>query len=188
MRKVDKKIAIRKITFSALFLALALIVSVLENMIPPLIPVLPYAKIGLCNIVLLMCFLLVGVWEGYIVLVIKCILAAVFAGNMGMLIWSLPAALISYTVMVGLYYAKIFSTTGISVAGGLIHNMVQMFVGAIVVGASILTFMPYMMLAGGIAGLITGILCHVLVETLKDKINPPIPVEQEDEVQENIES
>ena len=114
MRKVDKKIAIRKITFSALFLALALIVSVLENMIPPLIPMLPYAKIGLCNIVLLMCFLLVGVWEGYIVLVIKCVLAAVFAGNMGMLIWSLPAALISYTVMVALYYAKIFSTTGFS--------------------------------------------------------------------------
>ena len=45
-----------------------------------------------------------------------------------------------------------------------------------------------MMLAGGIAGLITGILCHVLVETLKDKINPPALVEQEDEIQENIES
>ena len=90
--------------------------------------------------------------------------------------------------MVGLYYARIFSTIAISVAGGLIHNMVQMFVGAIVVGTSILTFMPYMMLAGGIAGLITGILCHVLVETLKDKINLPAPVEQEDEIQENIES
>lgn len=188
MRKVDKKIAIRKITFSALFLALALIVSVLENMIPPLVPMLPYAKIGLCNIVLLMCFLLVGVWEGYIVLVIKCILAAVFAGNMGMLIWSLPSALISYSVMVGLYYARIFSTTAISVAGGLFHNMVQMFIGAIVVGTSILTFMPYMMLAGGIAGLITGILCHILVEVLKDKINPPALVEQEDEIQETIES
>ncbi len=172
MKKVDRKTAIRKLTFSALFLALALIVSVLENMLPPLVPIMPYAKIGLSNIILLMCFLLVGIWEGYIVLIIKCILASVFAANMGSLMWSLPAALVAYSVMVGLYYCKIFSTTAISIAGGVIHNVVQMLVAWIIVGKGVMTFLPYMIIAGALAGLVTGIICHFIVETLKEKVNP----------------
>ena len=52
----------RRLALSGLFLALALIVSLIENLIPPIVPALPYAKLGLGNVVLLACFLLVGVW------------------------------------------------------------------------------------------------------------------------------
>ena len=59
----------KKVAIAGLFLALALIVSLIESYLPPIIPVLPYAKIGLGNVVLLACFLCLGVWEGYVVLV-----------------------------------------------------------------------------------------------------------------------
>lgn len=158
---------IRRIAASGIMLAFALILSIVESLLPPIIPALPYAKIGLTNIVLLACFLLVGVWEGYVVLILKCLLAAVYAGNMAMLIWSLPSAFVAYTVMVLLAKTKIFSTTGLSIAGGMLHNFTQILVATIVVGTSVFFYLPYMLLAGGLAGLATGIVCHFAVATIK---------------------
>ncbi len=171
-------------------LALALIVSLIESYIPPIIPMLPYAKIGLCNVVLLACFLLVGVGEGYIVLVLKCLLAAVYAGSFSTLIWSLPSALVAYTVMVLLHKTKLFSTTGLSVAGGMIHNFVQILVATIVIGTSVFYYLPYMLLAGGIAGLVTGIVCHFAVEGLNRKINPSkenVALEEDEDLDDKTE-
>ena len=118
----------KRIALSGLFLALALIVSLIENLIPPVIPALPYAKLGLGNVVLLACFLLVGVGEGCVVLVLKCFFAALFSGNLSALIWSLPAAAVAYAAMVILSRTRLFSVTGLSVAGGMLHNMTQILV------------------------------------------------------------
>lgn len=158
-----KKNVSRRVALSGLFLALALIVSLIENLIPPLIPALPYAKLGLGNVVLLACFLLVGVGEGCVVLTLKCLFAALFSGNISMLIWSLPAAAAAYVVMVVLSRTKLFSVTGLSVAGGMVHNTVQILVSMAVVGRAVVAYLPYMVLAGGIAGLVTGVICHFVV-------------------------
>lgn len=175
------KTSTKKIALSGIMLALALIVSLIENYIPPIVPALPYAKIGLGNVVLLACFLLVGTFEGYVVLILKCLLSAVFAGNFSMLIWSLPSALVAYTVMVLLYKTKIFSTVGLSVAGGMFHNFTQILVATIVVGTSVFFYLPYMLLAGGIAGFVTGIVCHFAVVGLKPKISLPEKEQNETE-------
>ena len=115
--KKPSKFTTRRVALCGLFLALALIVSLIESYIPPIIPALPYAKIGLGNVVLLACFLLLGVWEGYIVLVLRCVLSAVFAANTASLIWSLPSALVAYTLMVLLSKTRLFSTCGLSIVG-----------------------------------------------------------------------
>ncbi len=171
MRKIDKKLLTRKLTMSGLFLALALIVSVLEGMLPPIIPMLPYAKIGFGNVILLASFLLIGVWEGYIILILRCVFNAIFAGNFSMLLWSLPAAIVAYTIMVLLTKCKIFSITGVSIAGGMVHNFIQMCVAAILVGANVFAYLPYMLLAGGLAGLVTGIICYFITK-IATRLNP----------------
>lgn len=161
----------KRVALCGLFLALALIVSLVESFIPPIIPALPYAKIGLGNVVLLACFLLLGVWEGYIVLVLRCLLNAVFAANMASLIWSLPSALVAYTIMVILYKTRIFSICGLSVAGGITHNLVQICVASAVVSSGVFAYLPYMMLAGALAGFVTGVLCHFVVTALKGRFD-----------------
>lgn len=166
-----KNVNAKRVALSGIMLALALIVALLESMIPPIVPMLPYAKLGLTNVVLLACFLLVGMWEGYVVLVIKCVLSAVYAGNMAMLLWSLPSALVAYTAMVLLHRTKLFSVTGLSVTGGMLHNFTQILVATIVVGKSVFFYLPYMLLAGGVAGLVTGVICHFAVNGLKDKVS-----------------
>lgn len=160
---MTKHTLVRKIALSGLMLALALIVSLLEGMLPPVVPALPYAKLGLGNVVLLACFVLVGVREGYVVLVLKCLLAAVFQGNVSALVWSLPSAFVAYTAMVLLHRTRLFSVTGLSMAGGMLHNATQIAVAVAVVGKSVVAYLPYMLLAGGIAGFVTGVLCHFVL-------------------------
>ena len=169
--KKPNKFAARRVALCGLFLALALIVSLIESYIPPIIPALPYAKIGLGNVVLLACFLLLGVGEGYAVLVLRCLLNAVFSANMASLIWSFPSALVAYTIMVLLAKTKFFSICGLSVVGGIVNNTIQICVASAVVARGVFAYLPYMMLAGAIAGFVTGILCHFIVVLLKDKLN-----------------
>lgn len=170
-KEIVKTNGAKRVALSGVMLALALIVSLIENMIPPIVPMLPYAKLGLTNVVLLACFMLVGVWEGYVVLLLKCLLSAVYAGNMSMLIWSLPSALVAYTIMVLLSKTKLFSITGLSVVGGMLHNFTQIVVATLILGTSVFFYLPYMLLAGGVAGLVTGVICHFAVKGLKDKLD-----------------
>lgn len=163
----------KKIALSGLFLALALIVSLLESLLPPIVPALPYAKLGLGNVVLLMCFVLVGVREGYCVLLLRCLLAAVFAGNFSSLMWSVPAALAAYTAMYLLYKTRLFSTVALSAVGGMVHNAVQMAVGVGVVGSAVAAYLPYMLVAGGVAGVATGIVCHFVL-AVAERGNPAV--------------
>lgn len=163
----------KKIALSGLFLALALIVSLLESLLPPIVPALPYAKLGLGNVVLLMCFVLVGVREGYCVLLLRCLLAAVFAGNFSSLMWSVPAALAAYTAMYLLYKTRFFSTVALSAAGGMVHNAVQMAVGVGVAGSAVAAYLPYMLVAGGVAGVATGIVCHFVL-AVAERGNPAV--------------
>lgn len=163
----------KKIALSGLFLALALIVSLLESLLPPIVPALPYAKLGLGNVVLLMCFVLVGVREGYCVLLLRCLLAAVFAGNFSSLMWSVPAALAAYTAMYLLYKTRLFSTVALSAAGGMVHNAVQMAVGVGVAGSAVAAYLPYMLVAGGVAGVATGIVCHFVL-AVAERGNPAV--------------
>ena len=172
-RDIVKKNVTKKIALSGLFLALALIVSLLESLLPPIVPALPYAKLGLGNVVLLMCFVLVGVRDGYCVLLLRCLLAAVFAGNFSSLMWSVPAALAAYTAMYLLYKTRLFSTVALSAVGGMVHNAVQMAVGVGVAGSAVAAYLPYMLVAGGVAGVATGIVCHFVL-AVAERGNPAV--------------
>lgn len=66
---------------------------------------------------------------------------------------------------------KFFSICGLSVVGGIVHNTIQICVASAVVARGVFAYLPYMMLAGAIAGFVTGILCHFIVVSLKGKIS-----------------
>lgn len=94
-----------------------------------------------------------------------------FAANTASLIWSLPSALVAYTLMVLLSKTRLFSTCGLSIAGGMTHNLMQICVASVVVSSGVFVYLPYMMLAGALAGFVTGILCHFIVGALKGRLN-----------------
>lgn len=151
-------------------LAFALIISIIESYIPPVVPVLPYAKLGLANVVVFATFIICGVWQGYAVLLLKCLLGAVFAGNLSMVIYSIPAGVLSYTLIILLFQTRFFGVTMLSVLSAIVHNLVQLAVATAVVGKSVWIYLPYLALAGAVAGLVTGVALHYLIKMLPPKV------------------
>lgn len=69
------------------------------------------------------------------------------------------------------FKTRLFSTCGLSIAGGMTHNLMQICVASVVVSSGVFVYLPYMMLAGALAGLVTGILCYFIVGALKGRLN-----------------
>ena len=120
-----------KLTTTAIFLALAILLSIVENSLPPLIPFMPYAKVGIANIVILTSILLLGKGEAYLIVVMRCVINAIYQGNISAFAFSFTAGTVSYIVSVALLSLKAFSLVGISSISAITHNFVQVAVGAI---------------------------------------------------------
>lgn len=186
MRKNKKSLTAKKIVNVGLLLAVALIVSLIENMLPPLVPVMPYAKLGLGNVVLLFCFLLVGWREGMLVLVLRCVLTAVFSGNYVALLWSLPSGIVAYCIMIFMIKSKLFSVPATSAMGGIAHNFTQIIVASVIIGNSVFWYLPYMLLLGGLCGLFTGLSCHYLSLALGGKFGLKEYTSKSDKIKSDV--
>ena len=126
---------------------------------------------GLSNVVSLIALFLLGVPDAYVILIIRCLLGAVFGGNLWSLVYALPAGIISLTVQVLLVKLVLpkLSLTAISFIGALIHNGVQLIVASITVKVNLLTVLPLTMLASVIAGLFVGLTAYFLLRALPSK-------------------
>ena len=93
-----KKIPTKSLALAGILLAAALVLSLVESLIPPIIPAAPYAKVGFANIVLIVALLTLGYPYAILIMLLKCVFTAVFSGNMFSLAYSIPAGFVAYTV------------------------------------------------------------------------------------------
>lgn len=143
-----------------------------ENAFPPLVAFAPGAKLGLSNAVILTALILLGYSDALIVLVVKVLLGSVFSGNIAALLYSAPAALLSYATMAVLYrfaFDKI-SIPSISLFSAVVFNGVQLGIASYIAGVNLVGILPVMLLASVIAGLIVGMTSWLLVRYLPKKI------------------
>jgi heptaprenyl diphosphate synthase len=156
---------VKKIAILGCLSALALIIGFVENMLPPVFAAVPYARLGLANIAVLLALVIYGFSEGLIVLFVKIVLLAVFAGNPSIIIYSFTGGMLSILCMRLMLHFKKNSLAAVSAAGGIFHNLGQVSVAALVTkSAAIFVFLPHLMLFGGLAGILTGIVCHLVVK------------------------
>ncbi|MGI6700992.1 MAG: Gx transporter family protein [Christensenellales bacterium] len=161
----------RRAAFTGVFTAVALIISLFEYLLPPIVPVLPYARAGISNIIILGAIFLIGVKEAYLIIIIKSVLTAVFMGNPQMILYSLPSGLISLTLMCLLIKTSKFSLTAISMSGGAVHNLVQLGVAAAITQSfAVFVYTPYLTGFGAVAGVATGIAGYMLIKKFPDKL------------------
>lgn len=162
----------KRLTRTALFAAIALIVFMVENAFPPLMAFAPGAKLGLSNAVILSALILLGYTDAFMVLLVKVLLGSVFSGNVSALLYSMPAALLSYATMAILYrfvFDKI-SIPSISLLSAVVFNGVQLGVAGYIAGVNLAGILPVMLLASVIAGLIVGMTSWLLVRYLPKKV------------------
>ncbi len=169
------KLTVRQLTVCALLAALALGLSYLERMIPlgTLIP-LPGIKLGLANIVTLFALLTMGTWPAFLILLTRCLLGAVFAGNLNALLFSLLGGVLAMTMM-ALLKSSVLSVYGISVAGAACHQLGQVLAAALVLASwTPMAYLPLLLLTalmtGGVTGAVTALLLKTVSQIFPEKI------------------
>lgn len=159
---------IRKMTTMAIFLALALIIFIIESFLPPLAPI-PGIKLGLSNIITLMAIYLLGRKEGFIILVMRIILSSVFTGTLASFFYSLAGGIVCYVLMAFMSFKLTENRMwAVSVMGAIGHNIGQIAVACFLIGkAQIIWYLPVLMISAVLTGTFTGIAAQFTVSRLR---------------------
>lgn len=157
----------KKVSTYGLLVALAFILSYIEALFPASVPI-PGIKLGLANLVVLAALYTMGVKEAFVLSIIRIILAGFTFGNLSTMLFSLAGGILSWLVMSLLKYFRSFSQVGVSIAGGVTHNMGQIIVAIFVTeNINIIYYFPFLMLSGLISGTVIGIVGAMIIKRIK---------------------
>ena len=155
-----------RVAYFGVFTALALIFSYVETLIPVNLGI-PGVKLGLANLIIVVALYKMRLSEAYLLSVVRILLAGFIFGNYFSIIYSLAGGLLSLTVMALLKKWGGFSLQGISIAGGVFHNIGQLIVAAVVVETfSVTYYFPVLLVAGLLTGLVIGIVAEMMLKSL----------------------
>ncbi len=154
----------KKIAVLALLTALSLIMFLIENLFPPLI--IPGAKLGLSNTFSFAALIIYSPIEAFIIVAIRTLLGAVFAGNVSALMYSFTGGMVSMAISSLLVYVVFpnLSIIAVSVMGAVCHNITQnaVYIGVSQTPAAVF-YMPYFILIGIISGAFIGAVVWLLI-------------------------
>ena len=155
-----------RVAYFGVFTALALIFSYVETLIPVNLGI-PGVKLGLANLIIVVALYKMCLSEAYLLSVVRVLLAGFIFGNYFSIIYSLAGGILSLTVMALLKKWGGFSLQGISIAGGVFHNIGQLIVAAVVVETfSVTYYFPVLLVAGLLTGLVIGIVAEMMLKRL----------------------
>lgn len=149
-----------------LLTAVAFVFSYLEWLLPEFLAI-PGAKPGFANVVVVFALLRLGVSAAGMVNLVRILLVTATFGNGFACVYSLAGAALSLLIMVLLRKMKCFGVLGISVAGGVCHNIGQLLVAILVFeNASLISLLPYLMLLGMVTGACVGVMVTLMLTCL----------------------
>lgn len=157
----------KTISFLGLCTSLALVLAYLEAIIPPVFPAVPGIKMGLPNIVLIFVLYRFGGGKALIVSMLRIVLVSMLFGNGMAFLYSLAGGLLSMGIMVLLKRTKLLSTVGVSVAGGVAHNVGQVLTAMVLLETSqLIYYLVILTVTGTIAGILIGLCGALLVRKI----------------------
>ena len=157
----------KKIALLGVLAALAIVLSYLESLIPPLVAI-PGVKIGLANIAVMLALYKLSVKEAALISICRNLVIFLLFGGLLALLYSLAGSILSLTVMSILKKFTPFSEIGVSVAGGVTHNIAQIVVAVFTFSTpSLMLYLPVLLVSGTIAGIVIGICSGVIIKKIK---------------------
>jgi heptaprenyl diphosphate synthase len=167
---MKKKLNTKQLVTLSALIAVAMILSYIESMIPAFVAV-PGVKMGLSNIATVFALYALGWQYAICVSVVRVFLSALLFGNFVSLIYSLSGAALALALMILLKKLDRFSSVGVSVAGGVGHNAGQIIAACIVMeNAAISLYIIPLIISGTISGIVIGLVAGNLVERVKKYI------------------
>lgn len=163
------RINTKKLALGAVLTALALGLSTIENLFPVTLFIpLPGVKLGLANIVTVFALYELGAVPALAILIARCLLGSLFAGNASALIFSLLGGLTAMLVMIGLKQLPKLSVFGVSIGGAAAHNIGQIAAAMITLGNTmVLGYLPFLLAVSLLTGTLTGFIAALLFRAMK---------------------
>lgn len=156
-----------KVALYGLLVALAFILSYVETLIPVPVPV-PGVKIGLANLVVVTALYTMGDKEAFILSVVRIILVAMTFGNLSTMLFSIAGGILSVAAMIIVKRTGVFSLTGVSLVGGIMHNVGQILVAMFIVhNVRMIYYLPFLLVSGVVTGALIGILAGLITKQVK---------------------
>lgn len=162
---------VKKLTQLAMLTGVALIIFVIELQIPNPFPI-PGIKLGLANIITVYAVYQYRASEVMMIVFCRIFLAAVFGGNMMALAYSFAGSSLCLAGM--LFLRKIIDKNHIwiaSVFGAILHNIGQMAIAVLIMGQGVLVYLPFLLVAGCLAGAFTGGCAQAVLHRTKNLIS-----------------
>ena len=159
------KLTVKQLTLCAVLTALALALSYMESMFPlPLLIPLPGIKLGLANIVTVFALCTLGTSQAFLILIARCFLGSLFAGNLNALLFSIMGGLLALALEALLLRIRALSRFGVSMGGAAAHNCGQVLAAMISLGTvTPLAYLPVLLCTGLLTGALTGLIISLLL-------------------------
>ena len=168
-----------RLTLLAVTVSIAMILSFIESRIPPLVAI-PGIKVGLANIAVIFALYKLGIGAAISVSLVRVLLVSFLFGSPVSMIYSITGATLSLLVMIPLKKLSPLGEVGISVVGGIFHNVGQITAASIMMEtAVVIYYLPFLLLSGTLAGIAVGATAALLIKKVKfrgfDDWKPPTP-------------
>ncbi len=159
---------VKTTAFLGMSVALSLILSYVETLLPPISAAVPGIKIGLANIVIVFLLYRFGLLKALCVSLIRVVLSSLLFSNGMAFLYSLAGALFSIGIMSLLRKTGVFSEIGVSVAGGIFHNLGQILMVIVLTETlSVGYYMAVLTVSGTVSGIIVGAAGALLINKTK---------------------
>lgn len=157
----------KRVSIYGILVALAFIASYIEVLIPFNFHV-PGMKLGLANIVVLSALYMGGAEAGITVSLIRIILVGLTFGNPYSAIYGLSGGILSFITMFLLKQTDFFGVLGVSMAGGVMHNLGQLLCAMVLLRLpAVFSYLSYLMFIGIITGGLIGIVVEEILKRVK---------------------
>lgn len=157
----------KKVSVIGLFTAMALLLSCIENMLPFRTGI-PGIKLGIANLIIVIAFYFLPSGEVLSMSLLRVFFLSVFSGSPFTAVFSFTGAIASFFAMYISYRRNSFSPVGISILGGVTHNLAQLLISALLLNTpAFLWYSPVLLISGIITGLINGLITIKIIHTVK---------------------
>lgn len=161
----------KRVAYCAMLSALAMVFGYVEALIPFSFGV-PGMKLGIANLVIVVSLYLLPTYQVFFIQLIRIVLISFLFGNMSMMMYSLAGGILSFLVMRFVKKTGIFSIIGVSICGGVSHNVGQLIMAVLAVQTiKLIYYFPMLLIGGLITGWLIGMLAQRILERIKSSSN-----------------
>ncbi len=151
----------KKISYISMLSALAIVFGYIESLFPA--APIPGIKLGLSNVVILFAIYRMDKSSAFFIMLIKVIVTSLLFSGLNVFLYSFLGGLLSLIAMICL--KKIFSIIGVSMVGGVCHNMGQLLVASFMMQTTaVFVYLPFLLISGVIVGFVTGNVCKIILK------------------------